>query len=106
MLKPNPFRAAIVLASLVLVGTSTRSVAEPKQPEAWGDYLDFAYVYTSADPEPLQKRLSEYTEATGISLDEYIENFLRDPLLPDAPIDESMLRRTAIAHLLQYLASR
>ncbi len=106
MLKRNSFRVVAVLASLVLVGTSTRSVAEPKQPEAWGDYLDFAYVYTSADPEPLQKRLSEYTEATGISLDEYIENFLRDPLLPGAPIDESMLRRTAIAHLLQYLASR
>ncbi len=109
MSKPNPLlstAARVAVAAALSLWLALPAAASSAEPEAWGDYLDYAYVYTSADPEPLAARLDEYTEDTGITLDTYIENFLSDPLEPDAPVDESMLRRTAIAHLLQYLASR
>lgn len=97
--------AACACAALAL-GLTSGPAGAAGQPEAWGDYLDYAYVYTSADPEPLAERIAEYTKETGITLDEYVANFLSDPLEPTAPVDESTLRRTAIAHLLQYLSSR
>ncbi len=94
------------LCGAIIVKVFAIPASAETQPEAWGDYLDYAYVYTAADPGPLSERLAEYTQETGIDLDTYIENFLSDPLEPDAPVDETTLRRTAIAHLLQYLASR
>ena len=75
-------------------------------PERWGDYLDFAYVYSSADPEALTARLDEYGREAGVSLDDYIANFLIDPLAPNAEADETTQRRRSIAHLLKYLATR
>lgn len=85
------------------VGTASAATTDP---ERWGDYLDYAYVYSSAEPKLLEQRLVEYSQDAGIDLDSYVENFLGDPLTPDLPADTVTLRRSAIAYLLQYLVTR
>jgi hypothetical protein len=74
---------------------------------AWDGYLDYAYVYSSADPAALKARLDQYGKEAGIPLDRYItEQF--EAAVDDGkpgPDDEVRLRRQAIAHLLQYLAN-
>ena len=71
----------------------------------WSAYLDYAYVYSSADSTALQARLEEYGSEAGISLQSYISEYF-ETLVPgesDA-LDESTLRRKAIAYLLDYLS--
>jgi hypothetical protein len=53
----------------------------------WSSYLDYAYVYSSADPAALKARLAEYGAEAAIPLRRYIEEYF------------------AIAYLLDYLAS-
>lgn len=71
----------------------------------WDDYLDFAYIYSSADAESLAARLAGYEREVGLPLDAYVERTIEDR---DAKRGEeaSQTRRRAIAELLQYLATR
>jgi hypothetical protein len=79
--------------------------AEP-EPDAWAGYLDFAYVYSSAEPEALATRLRDYGRETHMSLQDYITRRLENASEgEDGEIDEVVTRRLAVAHLLQYLAS-
>jgi hypothetical protein len=99
--------ANLIISAFFLVATLTAGMASAAaDPERWGDYLDFAYVFSSADPESLQERLAQYGQEAGISLDSYIVDFLDDPDAPRDSIDEIDLRRKSIAYLLQYLATR
>ena len=87
----------VLLLSLCFAGPATA--------EGWPGYLDYAYVYSSADAEALRTRLKEYGRDAGISLDNYAAKQFGPGALEDAAVDENTVRRAAIAHLLLYLAS-
>ena len=40
--------------------------------DAWEGYLDYAYVYSSADSEALDQRLREYGQEAGLDLQRFI----------------------------------
>jgi hypothetical protein len=76
--------------------------ARAEESPAWSAYLDYAYVYSSAEPEALRARLEEYGREAGVSLEDYIAEHFEGPGSQD--FDERALRRKAIAYLLHYLA--
>lgn len=79
-------------------------VAGPAASEDWPAYLDYAYVYSSADSESLRSRLKEYSQTAGIKLEDFAAKNFGEGALEDATVDENTIRRAAIAHLLLYLA--
>jgi len=118
--KHDPLRRlalALVSLSLVLAVAPLAASAAPGSPgspgasgaatatAAWEDYLDFAYVFSSADSEALANRLTGYAKETGLPLDAWVKRTLEDR---DAQGGEESMqtRRRAIAQLLQYLATR
>jgi hypothetical protein len=80
-------------------------VAAPAASEDWPGYLDYAYVYSSADAEALRQRLAEYGQSAGIQLESYTAKQFGAGALEDATVDENTVRRAAIAHLLLYLST-
>ena len=75
-------------------------------PGRWADYLDFAYVYSSADSETLNARLKQYGNEAGISLDDYMVGYLGAGSRTNAGLGDDKIRRKAIGFLLQYLVTR
>ena len=62
--------------------------------EIWEGYLDYAYVYSSADPKTLKQRLVEYGEDAGSPLERYVsENF--GPMVHEDSMEEDARRRKA-----------
>lgn len=81
--------------ALFLAGTASA------ESDAWEGYLDYAYVYSSADAAALSARLAEYGKESGVSLREYVgRRFERR----DSPLEERDQRHRATAYLLLYLA--
>jgi hypothetical protein len=72
---------------------------------SWDDYLDFAYVFSSADAASLSARLDGYAKEIGQPLDDYIKRTLEDRDAKGGE-DSEQTRRRAVAELLQYLATR
>jgi hypothetical protein len=72
--------------------------------DAWAGYLDYAYVYSSADSEALQVRLEQYGRDAGLSLQDYIQSRYESGHIRLGPVDDVESRRKAIAYLLDYLA--
>ncbi len=74
--------------------------------EVWASYLDYAYVYSSAEPAELTARLDGYGKEAGVSLRDFIvehyEAAIREENQKDT--DESAVRREAVAYLLDSLA--
>jgi len=88
------------------VGSSPApSAPAAEEQDAWAGYLDFAYVYSSAEPDALAARLREYGKETHMSLDDYVERRLVAVEEDGDDGDEVVARRLAIARLLQYLAT-
>ncbi|MGH0038322.1 MAG: hypothetical protein ACQGVK_25090 [Myxococcota bacterium] len=73
--------------------------------DPWAGYLDYAYVYSSAESSALSKRLADYARQTGVSLEQYIADRYARPGLDVSAFDETRIRRGAIAYLLQYIAT-
>ena len=74
--------------------------------EIWDGYLDYAYVYSSADSKTLSQRLSSYGEDAGSTLDQYImESFETAPDTAN-PLLDPQAQRKAVAYFLEYLAKR
>ncbi len=102
---------AILVAGEALAQTEALRAEPPPalraeaESDAWAGYLDFAYVYSSAEPEALAARLRDYGRETRMSLDDYITRRLETGAAEGSDADEVVARRLAIAHLLQYLAS-
>ncbi len=99
-----PMRALVVCA---LAGLSWLAGAPALAAgNAWDGYLDYAYVYSSADSAALKARLAQYGKEAGVPLDRYVtEQF--EAVVDDGeagPDDEVRYRREAIAHLLMYVA--
>ncbi len=93
---------AAVVALALFSGASARA-----EGNAWDGYLDYAYVYSSADASALKARLEQYGKEAGVPLERYItEQF--ETVVDDGeagPDDEQRIRRQAIGYLLLYLAS-
>jgi len=80
-------------------GASAGSDADP-----WAGYLDYAYIYASAEAEPLGARLEEYARDAGIPLAQALAAGVPTSGTTQEDFDETKIRRRAIGHLLQYLA--
>lgn len=95
-------------SSLALIGASIALLANPaaadRANDVWSSYLDYAYVYSSADAEQLEARLAEYGREAGVSLADFITEVYEGTPPPDATLDEAWTRRRAIAYLLDYLS--
>ncbi len=89
------------LALLALPG-----LAAAEDPTAWEGYLDYAYVYSSADPKTLKGRLGQYGREAGLSLEEYLYEAYEAPREDGEALDEPAVRRLAIGYFLLYLADR
>lgn len=74
---------------------------------AWDGYLDYAYVYSSADSGALKARVEQYGKEAGVPLDRYITEQFEAVVVDDepGPDDEQRIRRQAIGYLLLYLAN-
>ncbi len=103
-MKKTALSFALALSALLPGAAAGPARAEARDADAWAGYLDYAYVYSSAEPEALRKRLAEYGREAGLSLADYIARRFEGPAAERAPFDEARARRTAIAHLLLYLA--
>lgn len=75
--------------------------APSRASETWSAYLDYAFVYSSAEPKALRERLEGYARETGMTLEE----FRSDRRQEGADPGEAERRRLAVAHLLDYLTT-
>jgi hypothetical protein len=93
---------AAVAAFALLSGRSAQAAGNP-----WDGYLDYAYVYSSADASALKARLDQYGKEAGVPLDRYITEQFETVVVDDepGPDDEVRIRREAIGYLLLYLAN-
>jgi len=94
-------KASAVLL-VTLLGASSPALAADQ--DLWASYLDYAYVYVSAEPDALKKRLDGYGAEAGISLSDYIGRRFALSGSDQDGVDEAAVRREAIAYLLHYLA--
>lgn len=88
-----------LVLGLALGALSPGASAQGEDP--WAGYLDYAYVYSSADGAALRARLAQYGREAGLSLEEWIARH-REPV---GEPDETAIRRFAVANLLHYLAA-
>jgi hypothetical protein len=72
---------------------------------SWDQYLDYAYVFSSAEQPQLRARLEQYAQETGSPLDKYLAQRLTPLAKQNGPEPEERIRRRAVAHLLLYLAN-
>jgi hypothetical protein len=97
-------RNTIALSALITLLVASPALAQ-EETDAWAGYLDFAYVYSSAEPAALAQRLKDYGRETHMSLEDYTTRHLEAGTGEGDDADEVATRRRAIAHLLEYLAS-
>jgi len=90
-----------IAASALLAGPA----AAEGQADPWAGYLDYAYVYSSAERAALAARLADYARQTGITLESYLKDGYERPGLDPSTFDETRIRRGAIAYLLEYIAT-
>jgi hypothetical protein len=98
-------RRAAWFGLLALLLTTVGPAQAEEDVDPWAGYLDYAYVYSSAEPEALSARLADYARQTGQSLEQYIADRYARPGLDVENFDETRVRRGAIAYLLQYIAT-
>jgi hypothetical protein len=94
---------AVVAMSLALAGVAQ---AVTEDPTKWEGYIDYAYVYSSADSATLKQRLAQYGRESGLTLDEYLFETFETAREDGAILDEPAIRRLAIGYFLLYLADR
>lgn len=101
-------RFATGLAFALLLGVASPAAAQDAAIDTsqWDAYIDYAYVYVSADADTLVARIGEYARDAGMTLDEYATVVAAGRRYDDETIDDDTRRRLAVAHLLRYLASR
>jgi hypothetical protein len=82
-----------------------RAAVAGTESQVWSGYLDYAYVYSSADSKSLEDRLKGYGNEAGISLDRYVTDYFGTlaPHETEGNDAENQTRRKAIAYLLLYL---
>lgn len=91
------------LGAVVATALLARAASAGNESQVWSGYLDYAYVYSSADAKSLGERLAGYGKEAGIPLDRYVADYF-GTLGPQEGTDaENQIRRKAIAELLLYL---
>ncbi len=93
----------VLAGALALLAPGAARAADPAS--SWDGYLDYAYVYASAEPDALRARLKQYGQEAGLSLAQHIARQYEGAAKELAGDDESAIRREAIARLLIYLES-
>ena len=91
-------------ALLSLAGALALALPAVADESAWTAYLDYAYVFASADEESLRARLKDYGREAGIRLEDYVPVAFGERALAESADPEADTRRAAIARLLLYLA--
>lgn len=99
------FSLAAVLAAVLIFRVDPSQAVQNAGAASWEDYLDFAYVFSSADPAELKARLDGYAQQIGLPLDAYVKRTIEDREAKGGE-DSGQTRRRAIAELLQYLSTR
>lgn len=104
----NHTRRLFWLVPVVLLTGSlaTSARAAEADPQLWEGYIDYAYVYSSADSAALQQRLTQYGREAGLTLEEYLFEAFEARREERVELDEVAVRREAIGNLLLYLATR
>ncbi|MFI5315298.1 MAG: hypothetical protein ACHQ6T_06340 [Myxococcota bacterium] len=97
------FRHAVGIG--LLFALCARTAGAGSESQVWSGYLDYAYVYSSADARSLEDRLKGYGNEAGISLDRYVTDYFGTlaPHEGEGTDAENATRRKAIAYLLLYL---
>jgi hypothetical protein len=93
-------RTLLALLLLLLGGLP----AAAQEEVTWDAYLDYAFVFSSAEPAALRQRLEQYEKEVGVPLDRHLAQRLAPVAAQAGPEDDQRIRRRAIAHLLLYLA--
>jgi len=102
---PSALCGVLLVASLVSAVASAAQ-AQPVDTSRWDAYIDFAYVYVSADSKALHDRLEQYGVEAGMTLDEYVLLRSDERRRDRQAFDDRERRRLAIGLLLQYLSAR
>ena len=91
------------LTTLVFAGIGQAREADPSK---WESYLDYAYVYSSADAKALVQRIAQYGREAGLTLEEHLYESYESYREEGEGLDESGIRRLAIGYFLLYLVER
>jgi hypothetical protein len=94
------------VAVTLLVAPATASWAAQEDPSKWEGYIDYAYVFSSADSKALKDRLAQYGQEAGLTLEEYLFEAFESLREEGQGLDEPATRRLAIGYFLLYLADR
>lgn len=98
MTRPMFNSTAAAVVAVLICAVAGKAMAATAT--SWSDYLDHAYVYSSAKPEDLRVRLGAYGRAVGVTLSDFIVERYGDESIE---LGEDDQRRKAIAYLLDYL---
>ena len=104
-MRPQPILITILALTAGLAVASSARAADGAADACWTGYLDYAYVYSSAEPRALRARLDRYAQHCGVALSDYIAEEIEKRASHDPHLGAQAQRRRAIAHLLQYLSS-
>ena len=99
-------RPQLLIAVALAASAAAMSWAAPAAAEdsPWTAYLDYAYVYSSAEEDALRARIDQYGKEAGIRLEDYVPVAFGARALAESPDPEADIRRAAIARMLLYLA--
>jgi len=92
------------LGLIALACTFAPAALAGTESSVWSGYLDYAYVYSSADSKALTERLQGYGNEAGISLERYVSDYFETLAPHEITDEETLVRRKAIAYLLIYLS--
>ena len=96
--------AIFAIAASVFGGARDAGASEAATSDPWAGYLDYAYIYSSAEPDALMRRLRGYGREAGISLGDYIVQRFDSRSAQAVPFDERDARHEAVAYLLRYIS--
>ena len=98
------WREIVAVASACWLAMISGTNAGAAEAPTWNDYLDHAYVFSSADAADLRALLARTTTRVGRSLSEYVDETFPPLASRGAPPSEIQIRRKAIAELLLHRA--
>jgi hypothetical protein len=97
------FTLGAILTTFAFAGVAQARQANPAK---WESYLDYAYVYSSADPKSLAQRVAQYGREAGLTLEEHLYDSYESYREEGEGLDEPSIRRLAIGYFLLYLVDR
>ena len=97
---------SIALAAACAILALPLAAAAEEDPSRWEGYIDYAYVYSSADSKTLSQRLAQYGREAGLTLEEYLYEAYESIREDGQGLDEPSIRRLAVGYFLLYLADR